>query len=171
MTCLVIIDVQRALVEEGPHDRDAFLGGLEALLARARKAGTPVVHVQHEDEELRPGTPGWEIWPTLSPLPGEPVFAKQVSSAFRDTALEAWLRDRGIDTLVVAGMQTEFCMDASIKSAFERHFRVFVPEGGHSTFDGLTLPADQIKAWYGRIWNHRFADLVPLDRALDLVGA
>lgn len=167
-TCFLVIDVQQALVEEGPHESEAFLAMLQSLLTEARRSGTPVVHVRHGDEGLVPGTPGWQTHAAVAPQDGEPTFDKSVSSCFRDTALDGWLRDRGIDHLVIAGMQTEYCLDASIKSAFERGYRVTVPAEGHTTFDNRGMTADQIKTWYAhQIWDGRFASVKPASQVLE----
>lgn len=170
-TCLLVVDVQQALIDEGPHDRDAFLGRLKALLAAARSAGAPVAFVQHADEGLVEGTDGWKVHPSVAPLAGEPTFGKHFSSSFKDTGLEAWLKDRGIGSLVVVGMQTEYCLDATIKSAFEKGYRVTVPVGAFTTYDGRGMTAPQINAWYAdQIWDGRFATLVPVDQAVKLLA-
>jgi nicotinamidase-related amidase len=169
-TCLLVVDVQQALIDEGPHDQAAFLHRLQTLLAAARKAGAPVAYVQHADEGLVEGSAGWKIHPAVAPLAGEPTFGKHFSSSFKDTGLEAWLRSQGIEALVVVGMQTEYCLDATIKSAFEKGFRVTVPVGAHTTFDGRGMTAPQINAWYAdQIWDGRFASLVPVEQAVTLL--
>ena len=169
-TALLVIDVQQGLIDEGPHDRDAFLARLSALLAAARSAGIPVAHVQHgdpDDVSLAPGSPGWKLHPSVCPQADEPVFGKQFNSAFKDTGLEAWLRKSGISQLVICGMQTEHCLDASIKSAFEKGFKVVVPAGAHTTLDSTSLNAPQIKQWYAeRIWNGRYAAVEPVESVL-----
>lgn len=162
-TCLLVVDVQQALFAEAPDDCVRFLDALASLLGSARERRIPVAVVQHSGppgDECEPGTPGWELHPLVRPRDGEPVFAKRFNSAFKETGLEDWLRERGITTLVIAGMQTEHCLDATIKSAFERGFRVIVPEGAHTTFDNGGLTADQIRQWYaGRIWHNRYAQV------------
>jgi nicotinamidase-related amidase len=162
-----VIDVQQGIVDEGPHDAEAFLGHLGRLIAAARAGGVPVFHVQHADgpgEQLIPGTPAWEFHPTVKPLASEPVFAKTFNSAFKGTALETTLMDRGVKTLVVCGMQTEHCLDATIKSAFEKGFQVMVPEGSHTTFDNGGLTAVQVKDFYqNRVWKERYAEVEAMD--------
>lgn len=170
-TCLMVIDVQQALVDEGPDEVAPFLNRLESLLAAARGAGIPVIHVQHNEsagEELEPETPGWELHASVRPREDEPVFGKHFNSAFKETGLEDWLRTREIGTLVVCGMQTEHCIDASIKSAFERGFRVIVPEGAHTTCANGGLSASQLRDFYqNRIWKGRYADVKPVQAVLE----
>ena len=166
-TCLILIDNQQALFDEGPEDAAGLVTRLETLLAAARNTGVPVVHVQHEepDSPLEAESPGWEIHPALAPREGEARFRKTVNSAFKETGLEAWLKDRGITDLVIGGMQTEYCIDVSVKSAFERGFRVTVPLGGHTTVSNGSLTGAQLNEFYSkRIWRGRFA-------AVEAVGA
>ena len=160
-TALMVVDVQNALVEAGPDDVGGVLDRCAALLKAARDAGLPVAHVQHSDpvgEELEPGQPGWELAPPVRPMPGEPVFPKRFNSSFKDTGVEAWLDGQGIETLVIAGMQTEYCIDATVKSAFEKGYHVVVPQGAHTTFANGALTPAQLRDFYeNRIWKGRYA--------------
>jgi nicotinamidase-related amidase len=75
-----------------------------------------VVHVQHDGglgNLLAKGSPGWPHHALVAPRAGEVVVEKRHSSAFHDTDLHRRLTDAGIDRLVVAGMQTEMCVDYS----------------------------------------------------------
>lgn len=170
-TCLLVVDVQSALFDEGPDDAAGFLERLAALIAAARDGGVPVIYIQHAEpvgEPLTPGTPGWQIHPALGPRVGEAVFAKRFNSAFKETGLEAQLRFLKAQTLVVVGMQTEHCLDATIKSAFEKGFQVVVPEGSHTTMDNGPLSARQVKEFYqNRIWRGRYASVEPLSAVLE----
>lgn len=66
------------------------------------------------------------IVPQLAPLPGELVVRKQVPSAFFGTGLAAWLTQRGVQTLVVAGAVTSGCVRASVVDAMSFGFRPLV---------------------------------------------
>ena len=95
------------------------------------------------------------------------MFAKRFNSAFKDTGLEAWLKVQGVESLVICGMQTEYCLDATIKSAFEKGYRITVPRELHTTFNGKGMSAAQIKTWYAdQIWDGRFASVQPLKEVL-----
>jgi ureidoacrylate peracid hydrolase len=119
------------------------------LAEAARAAGTPVVFVglQTSREEDSPawaermrrrgldpeaasalcrvGTPGATfVGPT--PRAGEPVIAKLRYSGFHRTALDATLKQLGVDTLVVGGLTTEGCVDCTVRDAFHLDYHVFV---------------------------------------------
>jgi maleamate amidohydrolase len=66
------------------------------------------------------------IVPQLAPLPGELVVRKQVPSAFFGTGLAAWLTQRAVQTLVVAGAVTSGCVRASVVDAMSLGFRPLV---------------------------------------------
>ena len=161
-TALLVIDVQQNLADAlSPPRREAFLRTLAELIARARAARTPVVYIRHEDEELVPNTAGWEIAPEIAPLPGEPIVEKRYGDAFRETNLEQLLADMGTEHVVVCGMKTEFCVDATVRGAEERGYRVTLAADGTATHpvDGAT--EEQIRAQVNRV-AREFAEVVPV---------
>jgi nicotinamidase-related amidase len=161
-TALLVVDVQRMLVAYlEPSRRAEFLDGLTALLHRARAAEIPLVYVQHEDEELVPNTSGWEIADEITPRAAEPIVRKRYRDAFRETELSDVLARLGADHVVGCGMQTEFCVDATIREAERRGYRVTLVEDGHATFpeDGAT--EEQIRAQVNRVARGAVAEVVP----------
>ena len=81
------------------------------------------------------------------------VLDKSYNSAFLETELEDWCGEQGITQLIVAGMMTELCVDATIQSAFERGYQVLVPQGCCATYDNEYLTAEQAEAYYEqKIW-------------------
>ena len=154
-TALLIIDLQRGMFEAGetPHGGEAVLSRVAALADRARAEGVPVLHVRHAGDPRDPlekGTPGFEIHPKVAPKPNEPVITKTRCSAFFDTPLQEELKRRGIDRLVVAGMQTEYCVDTSCRAAADLGYQVVLVKDGHTTFDNGVLPAEKIVAHHNR---------------------
>lgn len=126
----------------------------KAMLAGARAAGMLVIHtreghrpdlsdappakVLRGDPAMRIGAAGpmgrilirgeagHDIVPALAPLPGEPVIDKPGKGAFYQTDLDLMLRNRGIETLLVAGVTTEVCVHTTVREANDRGYRCVV---------------------------------------------
>lgn len=146
-TALLLIDVQVGLVEECQVG-DELLGRLAGLVGKARAAGTPVVFVQHEEDfpTMRHGASGWQVHPAVAPLPGEATVRKATPDSFHATTLRRELDARGIGHLVVAGMQSDCCVDATCRRAIDEGYAVTLVADGHTTADGETGTAAAISA-------------------------
>jgi nicotinamidase-related amidase len=163
MRGLLVIDVQQAMFGAAePFEGRAVLARIAALLARARNAKLPIFYVQHDggaSDAFDKMGPGFAVMPEIAPLPGDSVTIKKRCSAFFETGLDAALRAAEVDSLVVCGMQTEYCVDTTVRSAFEHGYRVTVACDAHTTFDSTLLPAATIIAHTQHLWNGRFARL------------
>lgn len=120
------------------------------LLAAWRAQKRPVYHVQHQSRSpvspLRPGTVGAEFKPCGRPAPGEDVIKKSANGAFAGTELEKLLRERGHDTLVVAGFTTNHCVDATVRAAGDFGFTTFVVSDACVAFDRAAPDGAVVKA-------------------------
>ena len=164
-TALLLIDVQQAMFgpDEVCHAPDRLLEHAGNLLARARGAGVPVLHVQHCEAEggFAHGSTGWQIHPAVAPRAGEPVVEKWACSAFYKTDLDAQLRAAGLRRLVIAGLQTEFCVDTACRVAQSLGYAVTLARDAHSTFDGPGLAADKIIDHHNRVLSGIVERVVP----------
>ena len=79
---------------------------------------------------------------------------------FKETGLKEYLDQQGIQQLVLCGMQTEYCVDTSVKVGFEYGYKLVIPEGAVTTFDGEDIPAETLNEFYENIWAERFADVL-----------
>ncbi|MFE1599354.1 isochorismatase family protein [Methylobacterium sp. ID0610] len=128
---LLIIDAQAEYAAGGglPLDGlDAALARLGALLAAARAAGAPVIHVAHRGQPGRLFDPeaGGAILPAAAPAPGEPVVEKTLPNAFTRTDLAARLAGLGGRDLLVAGFMTHNCVSATARAGLDLGYRVTV---------------------------------------------
>jgi nicotinamidase-related amidase len=154
-TALVIIDAQVNMFEEGcsVFEGETLLQKLRRLIGLARGASAPVVYVQNnggEGDPDQPGTPGWQIHPDVAPLPGDLIIQKHSPDSFHETNLQDELAACQMSGLVIAGMQTEMCIDATCRRAHELGYEVTLVEDAHSTFDGA-LTAVQTIAEYNDV--------------------
>jgi nicotinamidase-related amidase len=151
-TGLLIIDFQRGMFG-APHDGEAVLERAADLLNRARASGTSVFHVRHDGgqgDDLERGTPGWDIHPSVAPVAQEPVIDKDRCSAFHGTNLHEQLKAQGITRLVIAGMQTEYCIDTACRNANGLGYTIILASDAHTTFDMPELSAAQIISHHNR---------------------
>ena len=149
-TVLLTIDVQRGFDQFKGRNNPGAEANVAALHEAWRKAGRPLVHVRHDSVEprsvFRPGQPGNPFKPEAEPLRGEPVVRKSVHSAFIGTDLEGRLRQMGARTLVVCGIQTNYCVATTARMAGNLGYRTYVVGDACATFpqallDGSTVPA------------------------------
>ena len=162
---LLIVDVQQGMfaLRSPLHRGEEVVKRIAELLARARAEGVPVVHIQHDGgpgHVLAKGSPGWPPHPLLAPRDGEMVVEKRHSGAFHDTDLHRRLCDAGIDRLVIAGMQTEMCVDSACRGAAALNYRVALVADAHTTYDTPVLTADLIIAHHNRLLDGTFVELV-----------
>jgi nicotinamidase-related amidase len=146
-TALLVIDVQNGVVENA-WDRDGVLERLATLIDRARQDAVPVVYVQHESDELAPGTDPWRIHARIAPRDGEPIVAKRYGDAFVETTLPGTLASLGAGHLVIAGAQTDACVRATTHRAMGLGYDVTLASDCHTTDDfdweGVQVSAEQL---------------------------
>lgn len=163
-TALVIIDMQQGMFTDtvAPHHGEEVLQRCVDLLKRARAAGTPVFHVQHDGPEgdpLHKGTPGFPHHPDVAPKTGELVIVKQNISAFHGTDFHEQLKKKGIDRLVVAGMQSDYCVDTACRAAKALGYSIVLAGDAHTTFDNKVLAAERIVAHHNATLDGAFVEL------------
>lgn len=161
MKALVIIDFQSAVARpdgaEPPAWRlDATRGMLVRARALARASGAAVIFVRHDHEDPNsmwaPGQPGHAFFPDLAPEGEDMVVGKTSCDAFRDTELAGVLAGRAIDTLMIGGYASEYCVDTTVRSAASRGYRTVVLADAHTTRDRAHLEAERIVAHHNATW-------------------
>jgi ureidoacrylate peracid hydrolase len=163
----------------------AIIPGLERLVAAARKAGVPVVFIAHTtlhdgasdsgpwlDARSRAtfsvldlcvdGTWGQEIIAELAPQPGDLVVKKYRYSAFAGTDLDLLLRARKRGAVIVVGVSTNVCVEATAREAFSHDYYVVIPADGVASWDMELHRATLASA------GHRYAAVTTID---DIVAA
>jgi nicotinamidase-related amidase len=149
-SALVVVDAQVGVLAT-VWERERVVGNLRTLVAAARKAGTPVIWVQHASAELPRDSGPWQLAPDFVPRDDEPVLHKVHNSAFAATGLDALLRSRATTRVVLAGAATNWCVRATAFAAVERGYDLTLVADAHSTTpstlpDGRPIPAETIVA-------------------------
>jgi nicotinamidase-related amidase len=157
-TALLVIDVQRAIAsgEWAAFDIDNVIERINTMIARARATSTAVVFVQHEEGEgpLQFGTEEWQLADQLAVLPDDLRVRKTTPDSFYQTELQGVLQGHGITHLIICGLQSDFCVDATVRRALTLDYHVTLVSDAHSTLDNDVLTAAQITAHHNIIFRN-----------------
>lgn len=147
-SALLVIDVQQGLFEPPPADADAVVGRINQLCERARRAGAPVIFIQHQtaDDELRYGGGAWQIHPELQVKAGDYRVDKTTPDSFLRTNLGKLLIAEGVSQLVICGYSTEFCVDTTTRRAAGLGYPVVLAADAHTSHDKPHASGLQIRA-------------------------
>jgi nicotinamidase-related amidase len=182
-TALLLIDIQNDYFSGGKME---LVGSIQAaaaatrLLAAFRKELWPVYHVQHISAQpgatfFIPGTPGAEIYDAVSPLSSEPVIVKHYPNSFRDTNLLDRLQADDVSTLLVCGMMSHMCVDATVRAAFDLGINCIVTHDACATrdlaFDGVTVPAVHVHASFMAALGAVYAQVKGVDEIMENMAA
>ena len=174
---LLIIDVQKGLDDPrlGQRNNPFAETNIAKLLTIWREQDLPIIHIQHcsvePDSPLRPELPGNDFKDEAMPLPGEPVFTKNVNSAFVGTGLEGYLRGENIDHLIIVGLTTDHCVSASTRMASDLGFDVSLMADATAThertgYDGTLYTADEMHQINLASLNGEFCRVIEMDDIL-----
>jgi len=157
-TALLVIDIQKDYFPGGKMplaNPEAAAKNAYTLLQCFREHSGLHVHIQHIS--LKPdaaffisGDRGTDIHDLAAHFEEEPLVQKHTPNAFRETNLLELLRGWGVERVVVCGMMTHLCVDATARAAADLGFRVIVAADACATraltFGGLNTPAEQVQA-------------------------
>ena len=150
---LVLVDIQK---DYFPRGRMEVVGGVEAaqaaerLLVHFREKNLPVFHIRHVSTRpgatfFLPNTEGVNFHEGVIPLPDEVVIEKHFPNSFRDTSLQEYLDSRGIKDLIICGMMSHMCIDATVRAAVDRGYGCTVAHDACATrslvFNDIHIPA------------------------------
>jgi nicotinamidase-related amidase len=167
---LIVIDAQHEYVDgKLPLSGvKAALTEIASLLARARKAGTPVIHIQHRGRPggaFGPDTGGFVIADEAAPANTEAVIEKSLPNAFAGTTLGAVLEGAGRKQLILTGFMTHMCVEATARAALDLGFKTTVVAAATATRDlpdpltGETVPAGEVQRNALTALSDRFATI------------
>jgi nicotinamidase-related amidase len=149
-SALLIIDVQQALCtgQYAAFEVDRVIERINEVSRRVRAAGLPVVVIQHEtqNDPLAFESEGWQLAKGLEVKPQDIYIRKKATDSFHNTTLQVELQARGVQKLVVCGLQSEFCVDTTTRRALALGYPVTLVADGHSTIENGVLSAAQISA-------------------------
>lgn len=128
-TALLVIDVQESFRHRDYWDDsefDGYAGRQNRLIRGARERGWPVVFILHNEPDgvFSPESGYVRSMDFVDRREDDPVFDKRVHNALTESGLQAWLRERGIDRLVISGIRTEQCCETTTRVASDLGYEV-----------------------------------------------
>lgn len=171
---LLVVDTQKLITNKNLYKFEEFKSNVKKLIAMSRENSIEVIFVRHDDgvgNELTKGNDGFEIYEEFQPADNELIFDKTVNSSFKDTGLLEYLKQKKENEIMIVGLQTDYCIDATIKAGFEHGFKMIVPANTNSTFDNKYMSAEQNYRYYNEfMWNRRYAECISFEEAVGLLS-
>lgn len=167
---LLVVDTQKLITNEKLYEFDTFVSNVKKLINKARENNIEVIYVRHDDghgSELTKGTDGFEIYEEFKLMDGEKIFDKNVNSAFKGTGLLEYLSNNGEKEVIVVGLQTDYCIDATIKCGFEHGLHIIVPAYANTTVNNKFMSAEQSYRYHNEfMWNGRYAKYISVEETI-----
>ena len=171
---LLVVDTQKGCFDERLYAFETVRDNIKRLITVARENHVEVIYVQHDDgpgTELDETADNYDTYEGFSPREGEKRFEKKVNSAFHPmTGLTEYLNSKGEKDIITIGVSTDYCMDATIKSGFEKGFNILVPSYTNSTYDNPYFNKETAYKYYNEfMWGTRYAKIITVEQAIQLL--
>jgi nicotinamidase-related amidase len=161
MDVMLVVDMQVGLLNGMPkHDLQGVIDRINRLSAMVRGRSGRVVWIQHggpAGDDFEPGTPGWSFLPDLDRQPDDVTVPKTLNDAFAGTGLAKLLDGLAPRRLLIGGWATDFCVDATVRSAASRDYDVIVAADGHTLSDRPHLDAPGVIRHHNWVWANLIA--------------
>lgn len=168
---LLVIDIQKGITDSRLYNFESFIENTTQIIKAARDNHIEVIYFQHDDGQgtgFSIGDEDFEIAVQVTPADREKVFVKNINTCFGNKEFVDYIKNE--DTLMIVGLQTNFCIDATVKSAFERGYKVIIPQGANSTFDNDYMTGEVTYKYYNdMMWPERFATCVSVNEAIKML--
>lgn len=171
-TALLLVDIQNDYFPGGKSELVHPLEALhhaKALLNKFREKNQVVIHVQHISlgsgaAFFLPDTEGAAIHDDVKPLSKEYIVQKHSPNSFQQTDLSGILQKENVGILVICGMMTHMCIDATVRAARDLGYRCVLVEDACATkdlkFRGRNIPALQVHQVFLAALDHAYAEVV-----------
>jgi nicotinamidase-related amidase len=173
-SALLVIDIQDSFKATPRWERRSsprFEENVDRLIRAFRAAGLPVIFFLHTDPDpyFETTSPAFKLMGFLAPVPGEPVLVKNTRNAFTSTPLQELLLEKGVERLVITGIQTEQCCETTTRLAADLGYDVDFVTEATMTFPianpetGEELSTDEILRRTEFVLRRRFARIATVD--------
>ena len=178
-TALLLIDIQNDYFEKGTMTlvgSDKASENARLILDKFRADSLPIIHIQHiatipTAKFFLPNTKGAEIHDIVKPLGREKVIIKHYPNSFRETELLDYLASKNITDLVICGMMTHMCVDATSRAAKDFGFRIVLIGDACATKDqeinGQIVKAEEVQKSFLAALNYFYTTVKTTKQYLD----
>lgn len=167
---LLVVDAQKGITNEKLYQYELFITNVQKLIQQARENKVEVIYIRHNDgpnSDLTKGLAEFSVADEFRPLPTEKIFDKNVNSPFRQSGLLEYLKAKHELELIIVGLQTDYCIDATIKCGFEHGFHITVPAYANTTVDNPYLKASASYHYYNEfLLPNRYATCISVDETI-----
>lgn len=157
MDVIIVVDMQVGLLNgESPHDLAGVIDRINALTTMVRSGFGKVVVIQHSGgpgDDFEPQTAGWFLLPELNVTPDDIVVEKTLNDPFAGTSLQDHLNTLVPNRVLITGWATDFCVDATVRSAVSNNHHVVAVSDGHTLNDRPYLTAQALIEHHNWIWS------------------
>jgi len=155
---LLIIDMQAGSFTQATprYDTNGVIGIINQISEFFRNNGDQVIFIRHngtKEGDYIPGTIDWEIISELKQMPEDIYVEKTINDSFYQSELKVVLQKLGVNDLFFVGCATDFCFDATVKSALTKDFNITVVKDGHTTADRPFVNAKTLIDHYNWLWS------------------
>ena len=171
---LLAVDIQQGITDDRLYAFDEFKTNVKRLIDEARCFGIEVIYIRHDEGEgsgFSAGDAAFEIASEFAPLEGEKIFDKKVNSCLNPAiGLLEYLKSKNVKDLIITGLQTDYCIDATVKSGFERGYEMIVPEYCNSTRSNEYMDAETTYEFFNKnMWPGRYATCPTVSDTLKMI--
>ena len=179
-TALLLIDLQNDYFAGGANPlenaNNAVLNAKQ-LLDKFRLNNSEIIHIQHIAQRADaaffiPGTTGSYIHQIVKPLENEKVIIKHFPNSFRETDLLSYLQSKQIKHLVICGMMTHMCVDATTRAAKDLGFTCTLIEDACATkelkLNNYTIKASDVQQSFMAALSYFYANVITTDEFLKI---
>ncbi|WP_275556658.1 isochorismatase family protein [Mixta sp. Marseille-Q2659] len=145
---VMVVDMQNGVFTTPRFDRAGRVAVINQLIAAADRT----IFIQHEDNDMQPGSAAWQILPELHQPATAHYITKQACDSFWNTQLDALLQQLGATRFVICGCATDYCVDTTIKVGSSKGYQIQVAADAHTTSNRRWATAEQLIEQHNEVW-------------------
>ena len=158
MDAMIIVDMQVGLLNGTlKHDLSGVVDRINRVAAMVCSRSGTVIWIRHcgpMGDEFEPGKSGWAFLPQLRREANDVVVDKSLNDAFAHTDLQATLERIAPDRVLIAGWATDFCVDATVRSAVSNNHAVVIVGDAHTLSNRPHLDAPCVIRHHNWVWSN-----------------